>query len=49
MLRSVPVEVKGSLSIEQEAEVMNIDSRSSWMDPITSIFETRYYQQIKNK
>lgn len=36
MLRSVSVEVKGSLSIEQEVDVMNIDSRSSWMNPITS-------------
>lgn len=41
MLRSVPVEVKGSLSIEQEAEVMNIDSKSSWMDPITSYIQDK--------
>lgn len=34
--KSVPVEVKTFPSIEQEAEVMYLDTGKSWMDPIIS-------------
>ena len=36
MPKSTPLEVKISLSIEQNLEVMQIEQRCSWMDPIIS-------------
>ena len=36
MPKSIPLEVKTSPSIEQTSEVMQIEQKCSWMDPIIS-------------
>ena len=36
MPKSIPLEVKSSPSIEQNLEVMQIEHKCSWMDPIIS-------------
>lgn len=35
MPKSIPLEVKTNPSIEQNLEVMQIEQKGSWMDPIT--------------
>ena len=41
MPKSVPLEVKTSPSIEQNLEVMQIEQKNSWRDPITSYIRDR--------
>lgn len=36
MPKSIPLEVKSSPSIEQNLEVLRIEQKCSWMDPIIS-------------